>query len=243
MWPRPRAGRRTFELADHDLQVTTERQFLAAVRDRSRRRASRSSSAELTMIPPQRRRSRSFDEEDARMGPPLAPPGGKKKWTPPSSRTNDVRPRRLRELRHFPSQVWRPSPADRPAGSQFPLYRVLLGRNHSAPSVGHPVRRRLTVSREGRHRHRPRDGCVRVRDSPRKRRPPQGHRPRVVVDTGRRASRVAAEDHLRGVAALITEHRRVRWRSRIVRRRRPRIALSVGQAPRRCSSRPALARH
>src|SRR6476469_5705697 len=96
--------------------------------------------------------------------------------------------------------------------------RNLTGR--SCPTA------RLTCRREG-IGHRSRDGELRVRHRPRKRRPPPGHRPRLVVDTGWRAPGAAIEDDLRRRGG---PHRRARagcgrHRGVLRRRRRPHRAL------------------
>ena len=118
-----------------------------------------------------------------------------------------------------------------PLGSQ-PSQHETAGYSGGRQRVVRP--RCLTCPREG-HRHRSRDGELRVRDRPRKRRPPQGHRPRVVVDAGRRAPGASAEDDLRGRRG---SHRRARAgcgraRGVVRRRRRPHRALRRSGARRR----------
>ena len=104
-------------------------------------------------------------------------------------------------------------------------------RETSTAGVAAPVRqerpeRRLTCPREG-SRHRPRDGCMRVRDRPRKRRAPQGHVPRVVANVAARAPGGSAAHDLRGRPGA---DRRARAGCRrpggvVRRRRRPHRAL------------------
>ena len=79
---------------------------------------------------------------------------------------------------------------------------------------------RLTSPREG-SRHRSRDGCMRVRDRPRKRRPYQGNRPRVVANTRGGAPGAPPQDDLRARAGAHCGARAGRRRAgRVVRRSR-----------------------
>ena len=91
--------------------------------------------------------------------------------------------------------------------------------------------RRLTSPRES-PRHRPRNGCVRVRDRPRKRRAPQGHCPRVLEHAAPGSARsCGCKTIFDGVAGLIAEHApdAVALEESYV-GADARIALSVGQA-------------
>ena len=103
-------------------------------------------------------------------------------------------------------------------------------RNDNRARTEAPVRS-VPSARES-PRHRPRDGCVRVRDRPRKRRAPQGARPRVRGARRRASARsCACRTIFDGVQALIAEHApdAVALEESFV-GADARIALSVGQA-------------
>ena len=107
------------------------------------------------------------------------------------------------------------------------------GDSHRARDAGRP-RRRIPSLRES-PRHRPRDGCVRVRDRPRKRRAPPGGGLRPLADVrARAAGREAARD-LRGRPESHCGARAGRRRARGVLRgcRRPHRALRRAGARRR----------
>ena len=93
---------------------------------------------------------------------------------------------------------------------------------------------RVTSIREG-PRHRPRDGCVRVRDRPRKRRAPPGGGVGLLADVRAGAARRAAADDLRGSSGAHCGARARRRRARGVLRgcRRPHRALRRAGARRR----------
>ena len=79
-------------------------------------------------------------------------------------------------------------------------YEVVLERDaYERPRRARQERpeRCLTSPREG-SRHRPRDGCLRVRNRPRKRRAPQGHVPRVVANVAARAPGGSSAHDLHG---------------------------------------------
>ena len=96
------------------------------------------------------------------------------------------------------------------------------------------VRARIPSAREG-PRHRPRDGCVRVRDRPRKRRAPPGGGVGLLADVRAGAARRAAADDLRGRPGAHCGARARRRRARGVLRgcRRPHRALRRAGARRR----------
>src|SRR5207248_2584810 len=89
----------------------------------------------------------------------------------------------------------------------------------------------LTSDREG-HRHRSRDGFLRIRHRPPKRRAPQSHRPRVVENVRGGTTGGSAEDDLRrrGGAGRGTSSRCRRPRGIVRRRRRPHRSLHLPRA-------------
>src|SRR5215210_7161757 len=101
----------------------------------------------------------------------------------------------------------------------------------------------LRCRRDG-SRHRPRDGSLRVRSHPRKRKPPQGGRVRLVADLRQAAPRAAPQDDLRRRRRSDRGVRSSCRRARGVVRRRRRAHRALRRAgARRRARRGRLVRH
>ena len=211
-WPPPRRGADDVERDGSSVPgLARAGAARRGARRRSRRPASRSSPAELSMVP--KTTVAIEDESTAKKVVRLVD----------ALEEQRRRPGRLRELRH-------------PRGACSSRRVLALSARERAPAGARSTRRpavrpSVPSCREG-PRHRPRDGCMRVRDRPRKRRAPQGAR---ATGAGQTRARERAGARLRtifdGVQELIAEHApdAVALEESFV-GADARIALSVGQA-------------